>query len=151
MTGPNISQTQRTLGYLLRHAYECLSEQVYGSLAARGFADIRRAHSNVFRHIAAGGSRVSDLAERAHMTKQGMAYLVESLAGLGYLEVMPDPADGRAKLARLTVRGDAASRELVRLSREAEETFAAALPPGDMERLRGQLEGLVAKMGARGA
>ncbi|MEW6123689.1 MAG: MarR family winged helix-turn-helix transcriptional regulator [Pseudomonadota bacterium] len=148
MTGSNISEAQRTLGYLLRHAYEQLSETVYGRLAAGGFGDIRRAHSSVFRNIAGGGSRVSDLAERAHMTKQGMAYLVESLAGLGYLEVMPDPADGRAKLARLTARGEAASRELVRLSRVVEEEYAALLPAGDMTRLRAHLEALAAGIDA---
>lgn len=146
MTGENISRSERTLGYLLRHAYEQLADRVYGRLAAAGFADIRRAHSSVFRHIAAAGSRVSDLAERAHMTKQSMAYLVESLTALGYLEVVPDPADGRAKLVRLTARGEDASRALVHLSRTAEDEFAQLLPAGQMDRLRAQLDALAARL-----
>lgn len=146
MTGKNISRSQRTLGYLLRHAYEKLADRVYGRLATAGFADIRRAHSSVFRHIAPSGSRVSDLADRAHITKQSMAYLVESLTALGYLEVVPDPADGRAKLARLTARGEAASRALVHLSRTAEDEFAQLLPDGQMEALRSHLDALTAQL-----
>ena len=135
----NISATERTLGYLLRLPYERLSECVYGTLAAQGFPDIRPAHSAVFRHIAGSGSRVSDLAERAGLTKQSMAYLVEALAAAGYVAVAPDPADGRAKLVRLTRRGRMVSETLVRLSREIEKNFAARLAPGRMEVLRGLL------------
>ncbi|MBL6459276.1 MarR family transcriptional regulator [Belnapia sp. T6] len=134
-----ISATERTIGYLLRLPYERLSERVYGGLAAQGFPDIRPAHSAVLRHIAGSGSRVSDLAERAGLTKQSMAYLVEALAAAGYVSVAPDPADGRAKLVRLTRRGHAVSETLVRLSREVEADFAARLAPGQMATLRGLL------------
>jgi DNA-binding MarR family transcriptional regulator len=139
MDDRTIGATERTIGYLLRLPYERLSERVYGALAAQGFPDIRPAHSAVFRHVAASGSRVSDLAERAGMTKQSMAYLVEALAASGHVTVAPDPADGRAKLVRLTRRGRAVSETLVRLSREVEAEFAALLPPGRMAALRGLL------------
>jgi DNA-binding MarR family transcriptional regulator len=139
MDGRNISATARTLGYLLRLPYERLSEQVYGALAAEGFPEVRPAHSAVFRHIAASGSRVSDLAEQAGLTKQSMAYLVETLASAGYLSIAPDPSDGRAKLVRLTRRGQAVSATLVRLSRDAEREFAARLAPGQMASLRSLL------------
>ena len=39
---------------------------------------------------------MSELAERAHLTKQSMAYLVEALAQSGYVTIAPDPEDGRA-------------------------------------------------------
>lgn len=142
MSGENISAAKRTLGFLLRLPYETLSERVYGALAARGFADIRPAHSAVFRYIAHSGSRVSDLAERAHLMKQSMAYLVETLAHSGYVTVAPDPADGRAKLVCLTARGHEVSKMLVALSREVEDDFAARLAPGRMAVLRGLLSEL---------
>lgn len=142
MNGSNISAEERTLGYLLHLPYETLSERVYGALAARGFADIRPAHSAVFRYIARSGSRVSELAERAHLTKQSMSYLVEALARAGYVTIGPDPADGRAKLVCLTARGRAVSRALVELSRKVEEEFAARLAPGQMALLRALLSEL---------
>lgn len=136
MNGRNISATERTLGFLLRRPYETLSERVYGALATRGFPDIREAHSSVFRYIARSGSRVSELAERAHLTKQSMAYLVETLVGSGYVTVTPDPTDRRAKLVCLTARGHAVSKALVALSRKVEDEFAARLAPGHMLALR---------------
>jgi DNA-binding MarR family transcriptional regulator len=39
------------------------------------------------------------------MTKQSMAQLVAHLEAHGYVERVPDPADGRAKLVRTTPRG----------------------------------------------
>ena len=39
------------------------------------------------------------------MTKQSMAQLVAHLEQHGYVERVPDPADGRAKLVRATARG----------------------------------------------
>jgi DNA-binding MarR family transcriptional regulator len=48
---------------------------------------------------------VSVLAERAHMTKQAMAELVQHLESHGYLTRVPDPEDRRAKLVLPTERG----------------------------------------------
>ena len=140
----NISERRRTLGALLRLPYEALARQVYGGLAARGFADIRIAHSSVFRYIDADGSRLTELAERAGMAKQSMAYLVESLSAGGYLTSVPDPRDGRAKLVRLTPRGHAVWETLIALSAEAEAALAARLGAEKLRRLRALLEELAA-------
>ncbi len=131
-----ISEARGTLGSLLRRPYERLQARVYGGLAARGFADVRPAHSSVFRYILPAGSRVSDLAERAGMTKQSMAYLAQSLADLDYVVIVPDPQDGRAKLVRLTARGVEVWRALVELSAEAEAVAAAAIGRDRMDALR---------------
>ena len=142
MSGSNISVAERTIGYLLRLPYETLSRRVYGALAARGFPDIRPAHSAVFRYIEPSGSRVSELAERAHLTKQSMSYLVEALAQSGYVTIAPDSEDGRAKRVCLTKRGRDVSKTLVALSREVEEDFAARLSRGRMAVLRDVLNEL---------
>ena len=54
--------------------------------------------------IGPDGSRVGDLAEQARVTKQSAAFLVEQLEAAGYVERVPDPTDGRARLVRLTSR-----------------------------------------------
>ena len=51
------------------------------------------------------GSRVTELAQLAQVTKPTVVYLVNDLERLGYVERIPDPADGRAKLVCLTERG----------------------------------------------
>jgi DNA-binding MarR family transcriptional regulator len=146
MSEKSLNETGQTLGFLLRLAYDELQMRVYGALAESGFPDMRAAHSVVFRHIARTGSRVSDLAAQARMTKQSMAYLVESLAEGGYVTIRPDPKDGRAKTVCLTARGRKISRTLVRLSHKVEADFAALVGPGKMAMLRELLNDLAAAL-----
>lgn len=135
-----ISERHRTLGALLRLAYEDLQREVYGALAARGFPEVRPAHSAVFRHIAPGGTRLSALAERAGMTKQSMAYLVDGLEAAGHLRSAPDPADGRARIVRLTARGEQVLAALLDLSAQAEARIGERIGRRRAMRLRRYLE-----------
>ncbi|MGN6691628.1 MAG: MarR family winged helix-turn-helix transcriptional regulator [Sphingopyxis sp.] len=116
-----------------------MRERVYAGAARRGFDDLRPAHSGVLRHIDAAGSRVVDLADRAGMTKQSMAYLTEGLAALDYIEIVPDPDDGRAKRVLLTRRGRDAVATLTTLSLEAEAAIAEKIGRKRIEELRDDL------------
>lgn len=135
----NITRSRRTLGNLLRTPYERLAHKVYGGLAARGFPEIRPAHSAVFRTIEPEGSRVAEMAERAQIAKQSMAYLVEDLARSGFLAIGPDPDDRRAKRVRLTERGAAVWAALLEMSADVEAEYARAIGPGEMAELRALL------------
>jgi DNA-binding MarR family transcriptional regulator len=124
MSQKNLTEQSLTLGALLRLPYDAMQRGLYAELARRGYGEIRPAHSAVFRTIEPEGSRIVEMAERAHMTKQSMAYLVESLESAGYVAVTPDPDDRRAKRVRLTERGKQVQREGIRLSQEWERTVA---------------------------
>lgn len=137
---PSAPERQRSLGSLLRLPYSALQSRIYGALPAHGYDDLRAAHSAVLRHIDPEGSRITTLAERAGMTKQSMGYLVDSLVGAGYLALGPDPLDGRAKLARLTPRGEGAIEVLLELSAQFERDVAAKLGKTRMAQLRALLE-----------
>lgn len=68
------------------------------------------------QHIADRGSRVTELANLAQVSKPTVVYLVNDMERLGYVERVSDPDDGRAKLVRLTDRGlraQTAAREIV--------------------------------------
>ncbi|SMF56996.1 Winged helix DNA-binding domain-containing protein [Tistlia consotensis] len=101
----------------------------------------------MLRHIARDGSRVTELAERARMTKQSMAQLVDALRERGYAELAPDPSDGRAKLVRLTERGWQLHDALVAISREFEADRAREMGEETWRRLRGLLEELTQLLG----
>ncbi len=102
---------ERTEGHvlfsqLLRSPYEAFLMKVHADLAASGFADSSPSWgTNVFHYLRGGGLRLTELAELAHTTKQAMRYTVNQLEAAGYVERVPDPADGRAKTIRLTERG----------------------------------------------
>lgn len=95
------------IGSLFNELLHEIHDRVHQALNASGFADIRIAHHVVFQHLRPEGARVTELAVRARVTKQSMQYLVDHLESGGYLERVPDPADGRAKIVRLTARGRA--------------------------------------------
>ena len=137
----------RTVGSLLRAPYRHLQDVVYAALAADGHDAVRPAHSAVFRHIRPDGSRVTELAEQAGMTKQSMAALVDHLEKHGYVRSEPDPTDGRAKRVVLTEGGEIVQREAARLSAQVEAEWAAALGGDDMATLRRLLERLVERLG----
>ena len=88
----------RNLGTLLRDPWLELNARLNARVAERGFADARPALSVVFQHMRDEGSRITDIAERAQLTKPTVVYLVNELEALGYVERIPDPHDGRAKL-----------------------------------------------------
>jgi DNA-binding MarR family transcriptional regulator len=66
---------------------------------------LRMSHLHVFGNIRADGTRLTDLAAWAGMTRPSMAELVDEMQADGLLERRPDPSDGRAKLVALTPAG----------------------------------------------
>lgn len=104
LTNP-LRELDLPLGSLMSSAGARLAAGLDAALRAAGFADLRSSHAAPFMVLDAEGTRPSELAARAHMTKQAMGELVNYLADHGYLEVLPDPADRRARLVRPTARG----------------------------------------------
>jgi DNA-binding MarR family transcriptional regulator len=126
---PNISA-------LLRGPHSAFIAQLHRGLSAAGYADIHPAHYVVFQHLRNEGSRLTDLAERAQITKQLMNYLVNHLERRGYLQRVPDPTDGRARLVRFTERGRGLERAAEENISRIEAEWAARLGARQMAHLR---------------
>lgn len=136
--------TDPDLGRLLLEAHRALGAELVSTLAERGYPDARPGHAAVFLHIdRRTGTRLTELARRARMTKQGMMLVVDDLEQRGYVRRVPDPEDARAKVVRLTARG----RRFVAEARRASATVEAAarrdLGDRRYETLRDALEELV--------
>jgi DNA-binding MarR family transcriptional regulator len=116
--------------------------RVSAGLSEAGFEDIRPAHTAVFQHIEADGSRLTDLAERAQITKQSMGYLVDYLEQRGYLERRPDPTDRRVALICLTDRGWDQIRAALSIINAIERDWARRIGKRRMEQLRDVLSEL---------
>jgi DNA-binding MarR family transcriptional regulator len=104
------------LGRLLGHAARRFDERVLelmannidvplalSNLAAR--AQVGAAHIHITRHVALEGTRLTDLARSAGMTKQAMGDLVDQCEAWGLVVRDPDPRDTRARLVRFTPTG----------------------------------------------
>lgn len=133
-----VSETKpdrRMLGALLRQPLQALVAEVNRSLVADGFSDLRPAHSAVFVNLGLEGVRISDLAERAGMTKQSMGALISYLEERGYVSVRPDPTDGRAKVVRRTKKGTDSHEPARRVIASVQEKWSRLLDPGEMDEL----------------
>jgi len=144
MAKKSVVQELGTLGALLRAPLDVLIAYVYGRLAEEGFGDIRAAHGAVIRHMPKDGCRITELADKARMTKQSMAELVEALRDRGYVTIAADRNDRRAKTVKFTKRGWQAQAALVRFSHSFEEECARALGEAAWLELRRGLERLAA-------
>lgn len=127
---------------LLREPFLAFIAELLRRLHDAGYDDLRVSHLVVFQHIDPAGSRITDLAAKAQMTKPSMAYLVEYLEQAGYMERLPDPSDGRARLIQLTARGWQQVEDALDIIADMEAELAAALRPGQMVTLRRLLTGL---------
>ena len=73
------------------------------NLVARG--QVGAAHIHITRHLATEGSRLTELARSAGMTKQAMGTLVNQCEAWGMVTRTPDPLDARALQLRFTDTG----------------------------------------------
>lgn len=132
------------MGALLRTPFEAMLAHNYAKLKDAGFGDLRPTHGAVLRHMAREGVRITELAEKARMTKQSMAELVDYMRERGYAQLVADPTDGRAKLVMLTERGWEVHAILVRSSRAFEKECARQLGAAKWQELRQLLDELAA-------
>jgi DNA-binding MarR family transcriptional regulator len=138
---------------LLNTAADMVVEELHTRMEAIGYGDVRQAHGCVFGNVVGeGGMRLTELAERARMTKQGVGEAVSDLERLGYAERVPDPSDGRAKIIRLTASGRAAQRAGFETIAQIEREWCERFGEQPVEAARALLGELVASpMGAPGA
>ena len=139
------SEPRIALIRLLDAGFDAFSEELARRLAQTPYNDIRATHGCVFGNIEPEGSRLTDLAERAHMTKQTVGEVATELERRGYLERAPDPSDGHAKIIRLTERGreaQALGREIID---EIEQEWAERFGAERVAALRDALEAITAE------
>ena len=119
------------LARLLLEARRAVAAELGADLEDRGYPDLRPADAAVFLAIdRRNGSRVSDLAAGARVSKQGMMAHVDDLEERGYVRRVPDPTDARAKLVRLTARGRRAGAECRRAVLALDQRMKRRLGPG---------------------
>lgn len=135
-----------SFGNLFRDVTLAMQQLVAEELVRRGFSDLRPALLAVAQHVGANGTRVTELAERAWLTKATVVHAVDELERLGYVTREPDPTDRRAKLVRSTAR----AREAEQAAREAiadiREAWSALIGDEQMDALEAELRRLRAAL-----
>jgi DNA-binding MarR family transcriptional regulator len=78
-------------------------------LTERGFTDLRPGQNALLYNLAAGTTRITELARQFGVTAQAVSFLVDQLEKAGYVTRAVDPADRRARIVELTERGRSAA------------------------------------------
>lgn len=129
---------------LLDIASEALFAEFRVELEQSEFRDIRPTHGCVFRFVQGSGLRLTDIAERANMTKQSVGEIVDDLVERGYAKRIPDPNDRRAKLICLTERGEEAQAYGRKLFAKVEKRWGERYGAERIAALRELLEEIAA-------
>ena len=115
------------IGGLLRLAWERVRQDIDAGVRAAGYDDLNPAHLAPFRSNGPDGQRPSRIAEQMGITKQSVNDLLRHLEAAGYLDLVPDPDDSRARLVRLTPRGRELHGVLWMHARTVEQRLRAAI------------------------
>lgn len=112
--------TSPMLGARLRTATEAVHRDLYASLTAAGYGDLRPAHFNLLKFPGPHGARPTELAARVGMSKQALNPLLNELESMGYLVRTGDADDGRGRVVHLSARGMSLVAELRKSLEEVE-------------------------------
>ena len=160
-TAPDDSWRLTHLGRMLGHAMRRFDERVLSlmahnvevplalsNLAAR--AQVSAAHIHITRHLALEGSRLTDLAQRAGMSKQAMGDLVDQCEAWGLVTRERHSRDARSRLVRFTPAGLAWLQAFKEAVAQAEAEFRADVGPEVAAVVTIGLEAYAGSLGARG-
>ena len=133
---------RQNLGLLCFYPSRAMEARVFAAMAAAGFDDITPAQGRIAARIGPSGTRLTDLAEQALVTKQTAGHLVDQLELAGYVRRVPDPTDARARLVQIAERGQAVVAVARKVEVEVEAEWTAHLGVDATVELRATLERL---------
>jgi len=133
--------TEPQLGRLFLAAHRTLAADLVLELEERGWPDLRASQAALILNVdRRSGTRLTELARRAGVTKQAMMVVVDELEVRGLVRRTPDPEDGRAKVVRLTARGRTLAAECRRAVAAVESRTRRTLGGRRYEGLREALD-----------
>ncbi|MBM7808118.1 DNA-binding MarR family transcriptional regulator [Geodermatophilus bullaregiensis] len=132
-------EDHQNLGVLCFYPHRAMEARILTALAAAGFDDLTPAQGRIAARIGRDGTRLTDLAEQALVTKQTTGHLVDQLERSGYVRRVVDPTDARARLVRMAERGLAAVAVARRVEAEVEAEWTAHLGEEATAQLRAAL------------
>jgi DNA-binding MarR family transcriptional regulator len=125
---------------MLGMVWQWVRDRLYAGVVATGCDDLSAAHVGLWRYPGLEGLRPSQLADRRGITKQSVNDLLGHLEQHGYLSRVPDPADRRARVIRLTSKGWRLQRTIYAEAGAAQRQIAEVLGPRRFAQLHRSLE-----------
>jgi len=121
---------------LLLTAFRWFDDALRQSLEAQGLPSLTHAQSLLMSHVTTDGIRISELARRLDMTRQGAQKSVVGLEAAGLVQTSTDPSNSSAKIVRLTKTGLQNIAIAQKIFSELEEELAQRIGVENVSALR---------------
>ncbi|MDX6487814.1 MAG: hypothetical protein QOK13_429 [Gaiellaceae bacterium] len=113
-------------------------------IRSAGHPEVTGGMIGLFRFAGVDRRRPSEIAMTARLSKQATNDMLRELERLGYVKRHPDPTDGRARIIRLTQRGEALDAAIWSAGREVEQSWRARFNAKQWTTFKDVLDGLIA-------
>jgi len=114
----------RNLRQLLLHSSRVVNNAIIRDLIRRGYTDLRSTHTALLSNLDQDGNTITEIAERAGMTKQAMGRIADELEKKGYILRQELQEDRRVRLVRFTDTGWELMLESFEVLSDLEQSYA---------------------------
>ena len=115
------------IGRFLNLAIQRFETRVLALMEQAGHGGFTLSHMAITRNLDVGGTRATEIARRAGITKQSVGESIGQLEAMGLVERLPDPGDKRARTVQFTAAGMAWLEAFGAALSQAEEEMRAEL------------------------
>lgn len=140
MSDKKNKDTQTNLGQLMIRAFYWLDVGLQGNLQKRGGPEITHSQSVIMMLIGEGVRRPSAIAERLGITRQAVHQSLREMIEVGIVDLVSDPNDGRAKIARFSRKGAPIHRKAKKIMDQLEAELCERIGKRQVASLRASLE-----------
>ena len=135
---------------LVRTVY-WFDEQLQAGLDAKGWGKLSRTQSLVLVNVANGETRAARMAENLGISRQAMSQFLAEMVDNKLVELVPDPADRRARIVRFAPEAHAIRDDAQKILRDLEAELAAAMGTEDLGVMREGLRAFLGRLDERAA
>ena len=131
---------KNNLAQLILRALYWVEDGMQANYARRGGSKLTHAQSLVMMNIGEGIRRPSAIAERLGVSRQAVHQSVTELNRLGLIELVADPDDRRATIARLSKKGEPLRVLAIEVLEDLEAELARRIGKREVAQFRRALE-----------
>jgi len=139
-SGNDMKEYNTHLDQLIVRAFYWMDDSLQANIRKRGGPKVSHSQSMIIMAIGEGIRRPSSIADRLGVSRQAIHQSLRELIDIGLVELVPDPEDGRAKMAKLSRAGAPIQRMAYDILQELEVELGKRIGKRRVTALRDALE-----------
>ena len=136
-------QRDNNIRRLLVAATRAINRHITSELQQRGYEHTRPGHAALLANLDLEGNSVTEIADRAHISKQAMARLAVELEEMGLITREPSESDGRMLMLRFTRSGKMLVRASVLIVDNVESELTRKVGARSLANLKKSLAAII--------